>query len=63
VAHWFAFRVSARLVGAGNVRREDAESAGVQLLAAFIGLVGFAVARGAGAPRARALVYVGGSPG
>jgi hypothetical protein len=86
LAHWFAFRVSARLVGAGSVRPHDVESAGAQLagaagvallasvpvvlfpesvelelvellLAAFIALVGFAVARGGGATRARASVY------
>ncbi len=86
VAHWFAFRVSARLVGAGRLRPNDMESAGAQLagaasvavlasvpvllfpqsvelelvellLAAFIALVGFVVARGGGATRARALVY------
>ena len=86
VAHWFAFRVSARMVGAGSVRPHDVESAGAQLagaagvallasvpvlvfpqsvelqlvelvLAAFIALVGFTVARGGGATRARALVY------
>ena len=86
LAHWFAFRVSARLVGAGSVRPHDVESAGAQLvgavvvallasvpvilfpesvelelvellLAAFIALVGFVVARGGGATRARASVY------
>jgi hypothetical protein len=86
VAHWFAFRVSARLVGAGSVRPHDVESGGAQLvgaagvalvasapvilfpqsvelelvellLAAFIALIGFTVARGGGATRARALVY------
>jgi hypothetical protein len=86
LAHWFAFRVSARLVAAGSVRAEDVELAGAQLLgaaavallasipvflfsksaeleavelvlAAFIGLVGLAVARGAGAAPSRALVY------
>ena len=86
LAHWFAFRVSARLVAAGDVRPEDVQSAGAQLigaagvallasipvflfsesaelalvelsLAAFIGLVGYAVARGSGATRARALAY------
>lgn len=86
LAHWFAFRVSARLVGSGSVRPHDVESAGAQLagaagvallasipvvvfpaslefelvqleLAAFIALVGFAVARGGGASRARAWVY------
>jgi hypothetical protein len=85
LAHWLAFRVSARMVGAGRVRPHDVESAGAQLagaagvallasvpvilfpksvelelvellLAAFIALVGFAVARG-GATLARALVY------
>jgi hypothetical protein len=86
VAHWFAFRVSARLVGAGAISARDVGSAATQLaaaaavallasipvflfaesaelaavellLAAFIGLVGFAVARGAGATRTRALFY------
>jgi hypothetical protein len=86
VAHWFAFRVSSRLVGAGSVRPHDVESGGAQLagaagvallasmpvilfpqsvelelvellLAAFIALIGFAVARGGGATRARAMVY------
>lgn len=33
-AHWFAFRVSARLVGAGKVRSHDLESAGAQLFGA-----------------------------
>lgn len=85
VAQWFAFRVSARLVGAGSVPH-DIESAGAQLggaaavallasipviffpesvelelvglvLATFIALVGFTVARGGGATRARALGY------
>ena len=31
LAHWFAFRVSARLVGSGSVRPHDVESAGAQL--------------------------------
>jgi hypothetical protein len=86
IAHWFAFRVAARLVGAGSVRPHDVESAGAQLvgaagvallaslpvllfpesvelelvellLAGSIALVGFTVARGGGATRARALVY------
>jgi hypothetical protein len=86
VAHWFAFRVSARMVAAGRVRPHDVESAGAQLagaagvallatipvilfprsvelqfvellLAAFIAVVGFTVARGGGATRGRALVY------
>ena len=85
VAHWFAFRVSARLVGAGRVRAHDVRSAGAQLvgatavallatvpvvlpgsaelegvellLAAFIALVGYAVARGGGATRVRGMLY------
>jgi hypothetical protein len=86
LAHWFAFRVSARLVGAGSVRPHDVGSAGAQLvgagcvgllasipvllfsrsleleiaelvLAAFISVVGYAVARGGGASRLRALIY------
>ena len=85
-AHWFAFRVSARLVGAGTVRSPDVRLAGAQLLgavavallasvpvvllpqsielgvttvwlAAFIALVGFAVARAGGATRARGSIY------
>ena len=87
LAHWFAFRVSARMVGAGRVRPHDVESAGAQLagaarggaagvgsrdpllpesvelelvellLAGFIALIGFAVARGGGATRTRAMLY------
>jgi hypothetical protein len=86
LAHWFAFRVSARMVDAGRVRPHDVQSAGAQLvgaagvallasvpviffpesvelelvellLTAWIAVVGFAVARGGGATRARALVY------
>lgn len=86
LAHWLAFRVSARLVGGGAVRSHDVQSAGAQLLgaagvallatipvllspepfelvlvefllAAFISVVAFAVARGGGPARARALVY------
>jgi hypothetical protein len=86
LAHWFAFRVSARMVGAGTVRSSDIElifaqllgaaavaaavSLGVlvlpdsaelegaeYLLAAPIFLIGFAVARGAGATVLRAVVY------
>ena len=86
LAHWFAFRVSSRLVAAGSVRRQDAAAAGAQLagaaavallatvpvllfpdsaeldvvrlvLAAIIALVGYAVARGAGATPARSIVY------
>ncbi len=84
--HWFAFRVSARMVGAGTVRSSDIELIGAQLLgaggvalvvsfgvlilpdsaelegaeyllAALISLIGFAVARGAGASRPRAVAY------
>jgi hypothetical protein len=36
VAHWFAFRVSARLVGAGRIGRHDAESAVAQLAGALV---------------------------
>ncbi len=86
LAHWFAFRVSARMVGAGTIRSSDVELAGAQLagaagvavivslgvlllpdstelegaeflLAALISLIGFAVARGAGASLLRAMVY------
>jgi hypothetical protein len=86
VVHWFAFRVSARLVASGRLRPHDVELAGPQLvgavgvallatvpvvllpesaelegvalsLATFIALVGYAVPRGGGAARARALLY------
>lgn len=86
IAHWFAFRVSARMVGAGTVRSSDIELAGAQLLgaagvasvvslgvlllpdsaelegaefllAALISLIGFGVARGAGASLLRAVAY------
>jgi hypothetical protein len=86
LAHWFAFRVSARLIAAGAVRRHDAMAAVAQLvgaaavallatvpvlivpasveldvvelaMAAFIAIVGFAVARSSGASRRRAVVY------
>ena len=86
LAHWFAFRVSARMVGAGTIRSSDVELAGAQLLgaagvavvvsvgvlllpdsvelegaefllAALISLIGFGVARGAGASLLRAVVY------
>ena len=85
-AHWFAFRVSARLVAFGVVRRHDAQVAGAQLagagavavlstlpvilfsesieldvvryvLAIFIAVVGYAVARASGATMARAVAY------
>lgn len=36
LAHWFAFRVSARLVAAGTIRRADAESAVAQLVGALV---------------------------
>lgn len=86
IAHWFAFRVSARLVASGSIRRHDADVAAAQLagaaavgliasiplllfeqsneldgarlvLAGFIGVVGYAVARAAEAGRLRAAVY------
>src|SRR5262245_24185185 len=86
LAHWFAFRVSSRLVASGSVRRQDAAAAAAQLagaaavallatvaillfpdsaeldavrlvLAALIALVGYAVARGAGATTARSIAY------
>jgi len=86
LAHWFAFRLSARMVGAGTVRSSDVELAGAQLLGAagvavwasvavlllpesaevegaefllapLISLIGFAVARGAGANLLRAVLY------
>ncbi|MGH3650480.1 MAG: hypothetical protein ACRDU9_07185 [Acidimicrobiia bacterium] len=86
VAHWFAFRVSARLVASGTIRRHDVEAAAAQLvgavavalfatipalilpdsveldvirlaLAGFIGVVGYAVARGGGATVGRSVVY------
>jgi hypothetical protein len=86
VAHWFAFRLSSRLVAAGAVRRHDAEAALAQfigalvvavlatvpvlvlgasseldavrlILAAFIALVGFAVARASGASVLRSTIY------
>jgi hypothetical protein len=88
LAHWFAFRVSARMIGAGNIRSEDIDTASAQLagaaavallasipvllaaesdelelttsvLAGFIAVVGFAVARGGGASRRRAIAYAG----
>ena len=34
IVHWFAFRVSARMVGAGKIRSSDVELAGAQLLGA-----------------------------
>lgn len=86
LAHWFAFRLSARLVGAGTISAHDLASVSAQLtgaagvallatgavllvpetaelevaeflLAAFIAVTGFTVARGAGAGRSRALLY------
>lgn len=86
VARWFAFRVSARLVASGTIRRHDAAVAGAQLsvaaavallttipvlffprsvefdvarlvLAFFIALVGYAVARGSASTRGRSMVY------
>jgi hypothetical protein len=86
LAHWFAFRVSARLVAAGAFGADDAAVSGAQLvgavavavistvpvillpssseldvvrlvLAVFIGLVGYAVARRGGANVMRSVVY------
>lgn len=86
VAHWLAFRVSARLVASGVVRRPDAESAGAQIggaaavaalatgpivvfprsveleivryvLAIFIAVVAYAVARAGGAAVVRSIAY------
>ena len=86
LAHWFAFRVSAKLVASGTARRHDALAAGVQLggaaavgllatvpmlvlpeslqldvvrdvLALFIAVVGFAVARSGGVGRGRSMLY------
>ena len=85
-AHWFAFRVSARLVASGGIRRHDAEAAGAQIagaaavavlatvpivvfsrsvelevvryvLAIFIAVVGYAVARAGGAAVVRSIAY------
>jgi hypothetical protein len=36
LAHWLAFRVSARLVASGRVRRHDAEAAAAQLAGAAV---------------------------
>ncbi len=86
LAHWFAFRLSTRLVAGGMVRRTDVELAAAQMsgaaivavlatipvvvfdgpseldaarlvIAVFIALVGFLVARVAGASVSRAVVY------
>lgn len=86
LAHWFAFRVSARMVGSGRIQSSDLQLAAAQLLAAagvalvasmtalvlpdsveiegaefllagLIALIGFGVARGAGASRFRAVAY------
>ena len=87
LAHWFAFRVSARLVAAGAIRRIDAMAALAQVLGAlavallatvsalilptsaaeidvvelvlacFIAVVGYAVARSSGANRRRSMAY------
>lgn len=85
-AHWFAFRLSARLVSAGSMHRHDVEISLAQfagalvvavlatvpvllvdesaeldtvrvVVAAFIAVVGFAVARSSGASPARSTVY------
>lgn len=86
LAHWFAFRLSARLVGSGTLARRDLEISGAQLggaaavgllgtvtillmphsaelesvrivVAAFIALVGTAVARSSRASWPRAICY------
>jgi hypothetical protein len=86
LAHWFAFRLSARLTAFGTMRSHDAAIAAAQLagaaavavlatvpllvvpdeaeldivrllLAGFIALVGFVVARSSGASTARAVLY------
>jgi hypothetical protein len=86
LAHWFAFRMSVRLVESGAVRRRDTELALAQLLgaaavaaantvpilllptsaeldavrfllAAFICLVAYVVARSNGSGRGRSVVY------
>lgn len=86
LAHWFAFRVSARLVGDGRVRQTDVAVGVAQLagaacvavlasvpallapssveldvvtyvLAAFIAVTGYVVARSSGAGAACAVVY------
>lgn len=86
LAHWFAFRLSTRLVAGGMVRRGDVELAGAQLagaaivaalatlpvvlfdgateleaarlvIAVFVALVGFLVARVDGANRVTAVIY------
>jgi hypothetical protein len=88
LAHWFAFRLSSRLVGWGRIRPADVASGAAQLvgaaavaalaslgvllvpddaevavielvLAALIGAVGYAVARGAGATVLRSVLYAG----
>lgn len=90
VAHWFAFRLSARLVGSGALRRIDVEVSAAQLvgaaavavlatipvvlfpesseldavrfvLAGFIAVVGYAVARTSGASARRAVLYATGT--
>ena len=86
LAHWFAFRLSSRLVAAGSIQRADAEIAAAQLagstvvavlatvpavaldgeaelsvtrwvVAGFIALVGFFVARSSGDSKVRSAVY------
>jgi hypothetical protein len=43
LAHWFAFRVSARLVGAGTVERHDVEVSVAQLVGAGVVAAGCTV--------------------
>lgn len=86
LAHWFAFRLSSRLVAAGEIRRSDAALALAQLagsgvvavlatvpvlvfdvdveldvtrwvLAGFVAVVGYYVARSSGASMSRSALY------
>jgi hypothetical protein len=86
LAHWFAFRLSSRLVREGRTVKHDADTALAQfagaaavavlctipvllldprselntvrlVLAAFIGVIGFSVARSNGASRPKAIVF------
>lgn len=86
IAHWFAFRLSARVVAGGGVTRADAAVSVAQLagaigvaaltsvpilllpvssefdaarlvLAAFVAVVGFQIARSSGAPLWRSTLY------
>jgi len=86
LAHWFAFRLSSRLVREGRMHRHDIDAGVAQfagagvvavlltipvlllptssemavcrlLLAGFIGVIGYSVARSSGAGRGKALLY------